>query len=154
PTTADHPFAVLRYRGYRIYLIGPSLANTGAWMASIAQDWLALQLTNSATAVGITMALQFLPILFLGLHGGRLAARSPNRRILLVTQTLNACLTGTLAVLTIAGAVRIAHVFALALLTGLVFAVDGPTRQVFAMEVVPVSHLRRAVALNAMVFQS
>ncbi|WP_238007036.1 MFS transporter [Dactylosporangium sp. AC04546] len=153
-TTADNPFAALRFPGYRIYLIGQSLASTGTWMASIAQDWLALQLTDSPTAVGITMALQFLPILFLGVHGGQLADRYPKRRILLITQTLNACLMGTLAVLTILGVIRIQYLFLIALLTGIVFAVDAPTRQVFATEVVPVSHLRQAVSLNATAFQA
>jgi MFS family permease len=152
-TTADSPFAALRYRGYRIYLTGQILASTGTWMGSIALDWLALRLTGSPGAVGITMALQFLPILFLGVHGGSLADRYPKRRLLLSTQTLNAALTGTLAVLTVAGAVRIQHVYLFALLTGLVFVVDAPTRQVFAAEVVPVRHLRGAVSLNASVFQ-
>ncbi|WP_327002464.1 MFS transporter [Dactylosporangium sp. NBC_01737] len=151
---AESPFAALRFRGYRIYLTGQGLANTGAWMGSIALDWLALRLTDSPTAVGVTMALQFLPILFLGVHGGLLADRYPKRRLLLITQTVNAGLWGTLAVLTIAGSVRIGHVYAFALLTGLVFAADAPTRQVFANEAVPASHLRKAVALNASVFQA
>ncbi len=33
-------FAALSSRSYRIYLMGQSLANTGTWMQSIAQDWL------------------------------------------------------------------------------------------------------------------
>ncbi|MEU7871681.1 MFS transporter [Dactylosporangium sp. NPDC049140] len=147
-------FEVLRHRGYRVYLIGQSLASTGTWMGSIAVDWLALQLTRSPTAVGVTMALQFLPILFLGVHGGQLADRYPKRSLLLATQTVSAALTGTLAVLTVTGVVRIQHVFVFALLTGLVFAVDAPTRQVFAAEVVPERHLRQAVSLNATVFQA
>src|ERR1700749_3780669 len=61
-------FAALSSRSYRIYLMGQSLANTGSWMQSIAQDWLIFDLTHSSTAVGITMALQFLPILLLGLE--------------------------------------------------------------------------------------
>ena len=72
-------FAALTSRSYRIYLAGQSLANIGTWMQSIAQDWLVLDLTHSATAVGVTMALQFLPMLLFGLHtgaGGRQAARS------------------------------------------------------------------------------
>ncbi|WP_433220521.1 MFS transporter [Dactylosporangium sp. CS-047395] len=148
------PFAALRHRGYRIYLIGQSLASTGTWMGSIAVDWLALELTHSPAAVGITMALQFLPILFLGVHGGLLADRYPKRALLLATQGVNATLTGVLAVLTITGAIRVQHVFVFAVLTGLVFAVDAPTRAVFAAEVVPAHHLRQAVSLSATVFQA
>src|ERR1700722_18133980 len=98
-------FAALTSRSYRIYLAGQSLANTGTWMQSIAQDWLIYDLTHSSTCVGVTMALQFLPILSLGLYTGGVADRLPKRRILLTTQTLNAAATAALAVITIAGAV-------------------------------------------------
>ena len=100
----------LSSRSYRIYLGGQSLANTGTWMQSIAQDWLVYDLTHSSTCVGVTMALQFLPILSLGLYTGGVADRLPKRRILLTTQMLNAAATAALAAITIAGAVRPADV--------------------------------------------
>jgi len=147
-------FAALTSRSYRIYLAGQSLANTGTWMQSIAQDWLIFDLTHSSTCVGVTMALQFLPILLLGLHAGGVADRRPKRRILLTTQTLNAAATAALAVITLSGAVHAADVYAFALLSGLIFAFDAPARQAFVAEVVPPSRLRAAIALNAAVFQS
>ncbi len=147
-------FAALTSRGYRIYLAGQSLANVGTWMQSIAQDWLVLDLTQSATAVGVTMALQFLPMLAFGAFTGVVADRLPRRRILLTTQTLNAAAAGALAAITIAGAVRPAAVYAFAFVSGLIFAFDGPARQAFATEVAPRGQLRAAIALNAAVFQS
>ena len=147
-------FAALTSRGYRIYLGGQSLANVGTWMQSIAQDWLVLDLTHSATAVGVTMALQFLPMLALGAYAGVVADRRSRRRILLTTQSLNAAAAGALAVITIAGAVRPAAVYAFAFVSGLIFAFDGPARQAFATEVAPRGQLRAAIALNAAVFQS
>ena len=147
-------FAALTSRSYRIYLGGQSLANTGTWMQSIALDWLIYNLTRSSTSVGVTMALQFLPILMLGLHAGGLADRLPKRRILLTTQTLNAAATAGLAAITVAGLVRPADVYAFALASGLIFAFDAPARQAFVSEVVPPAQLRAAIALNAAVFQS
>jgi len=147
-------FAALTSRSYRIYLTGQSLANTGTWMQSIAQDWLIFDLTHSSTAVGVTMALQFLPMLALGLHTGAVADRLSKRRILLTTQTLNATATGALAIITIAGAVHPADVYAFAFLSGLIFAFDGPARQAFVAEVVRDNRLRAAIALNAAVFQA
>jgi MFS family permease len=147
-------FAALSSRSYRIYIGGQSLANTGSWMQTIAQDWLVFSLTHSSTAVGVTMALQFGPMLLLGLHAGAVADRLPRRRILLTTQTLNAVLTGTLAAITIAGAVRAADVYVFALLSGAIFAFDVPARQAFVTEVVPEGRLRAAIALNAAVFQA
>src|SRR6202046_1706071 len=147
-------FAALGSRSYRIYLAGQSLANTGSWMQSVAQDWLIFDLTRSPAAVGVTMALQFLPMLLLGLHAGAVADRRPKRRILLTTQTLNACATGALAAITIAGAVRAADVYVFALLSGVIFAFDVPARQAFVTEVVPEGRLRAAISLNAAVFQA
>jgi MFS family permease len=147
-------FAPLSSRSYRIYLGGQALANTGSWMQSIAQDWLIFDLTHSSAAVGVTMALQFLPMLLLGLHTGAIADRLPKRRILLTTQSLNAVTTTGLAVITITGAARPDRVYAFAFLSGLIFAFDGPARQAFVAEVAPASGLRAAIALNAAVFQA
>ncbi|HTF50438.1 MAG TPA: MFS transporter [Pseudonocardia sp.] len=147
-------FTALRVPNFRIYLAGQSVANTGAWMQSIAQDWLVHELTGSASAVGLTMALQFLPMLLFGLYGGMVADRYRKRIVLLTTGATNAALTTALAVLTLTGEVRAGHVYLFALAAGLVFVVDNPTRQVFVNEVVPAGHLRNAIALNAAVFQS
>jgi MFS family permease len=152
--STQSPFAALRSRSYRIYLSGQLLASVGTWMQSIALDWLVLSLTHSSTAVGVTMALQFVPMLLFGVHGGLIADRFPKRRILLVTQTAGTGLAGTLAVLTITGAVRVELVYAFALIGGVVFVVDAPTRQAFVTEVVRSDLLRPAVALNAAMFQT
>jgi MFS family permease len=146
--------AALRSANFRRYLVGQSFANLGTWIQSIAQDWLVLRLTGSSTAVGVTMALQFIPMLLLGVHGGLLADRWPKRRLLLATQSANAVLTGALATLSLLGLVRVEYVYLFALLSGLVFVVDAPTRQSFVSEVVPADHLRGAIALNSAVFQS
>ena len=61
-------------------------------MQRIAQDWLVLELTGSVTAVGIAVALQFLPVLLFGLVGGVIADRYPKRRILMITQSMAASL--------------------------------------------------------------
>jgi MFS family permease len=147
-------FGALSSRSYRIYIAGQSLANTGTWMQSIAQDWLIFDLTHSSAAVGVTMALQFLPLLLLGLQAGAIADRLPKRRILLITQTLNAAATTALAVITLCGAVDPTDVYAFALVSGVIFAFDSPARQAFVAEVVPPDQLRAGIALNAAVFQS
>jgi MFS family permease len=123
-------------------------------MQSIAQDWLIFSLTHSSTAVGVTMALQFGPMLLLGLHAGAIADRLPKRRILLTTQLLNAVATAGLAVITIGGWARPADVYGFAFAVGLIFAFDAPARQAFVTEVVPPAQLRAAISMNAAVFQA
>jgi MFS family permease len=147
-------FAALRVRNFRIYVSAHAVASTGTWMQNIALEWLVLELSGSPTAVGITMACQFLPMLLLGMYGGMIADRYPKRVVLMVTQSLNGILSGVLAVLTITGSIRVEHVYLFALVAGLVFVVDNPTRQVFVNEVVPERYVRNAIALNAAVFQT
>lgn len=79
-------FSSLKIRNYRLFATGAVISNTGTWMSRITQDWLVLSLTGSAAAVGITTALQFLPMLLFGLYGGVIADRLPKRKLLLITQ--------------------------------------------------------------------
>ena len=160
-TTAEHArrqprgaFAPLSEHNYRVYISGQSLASTGTWMRSIAQDWLVYSLTHSSTAVGVTMALQFLPLLLLGMHAGALADRFPKRSILLITQILNALILASLAAATLTGAVTVGFVYATSLVSGMVLAFDNPARQAFVTEVVSEDKLRAAISLNAAVFQA
>jgi len=143
-------FASLRLRNYRLYFIGQGISLVGTWMQGVAQSWLVLSLTNSGTALGLVMAAQFLPVLFLAPYGGVIADRFPRRRILLVSQSLAAVLALVLAALVYTGAVRLWMVFGLALGLGLVNAIDNPTRQSFVSELVGDSDLRNAVTLNSL----
>ncbi|MEV6206549.1 MFS transporter [Kitasatospora sp. NPDC051914] len=147
-------FSSLRIRNYRYYFAGQVVSNTGTWMQRIAQDWLVLSLTGSPFAVGVTTAMQFLPMLLLGLWGGVLADRLPKRRLLLATQGAMGLLAAGLAVLTVTGTVTAGLVYVFALLLGLVTVVDNPTRQAFVSEMVPARDLPNAVSLNAANFQT
>ncbi|QKV94351.1 MFS transporter [Streptomyces sp. NA02950] len=147
-------FRSLKVRNYRLFATGAVISNTGTWMSRIAQDWLVLSLTGSSTAVGITTALQFLPMLLFGLYGGVIADRYPRRRLLLVTQTALGLCGLALAALTLSGHVQVWHVYLIAFLLGVVTVVDNPTRQVFVNEMVGPHELRNAVSLNSANFQS
>ncbi|MFI2348593.1 MFS transporter [Streptomyces sp. NPDC019443] len=151
PTTM---FSSLKIRNYRLFATGQVVSNTGTWMQRIAQDWLVLTLTGSASAVGITIALQFLPMLLFGLYGGVLADRLPKRPLLLATQVAMGLTGLALAVLTLSGHVQVWHVYLTAFLLGLVTVVDNPARQSFVAEMVGPEQLGNAVSLNSANFQS
>lgn len=154
PGSKGGTFSSLRIRNYRLFATGQVVSNTGTWMQRIAQDWLVLSLTGSSAAVGITTALQFLPMLFLGLYGGVLADRYPKRRLLLLTQAAMGLTGLALAVLTLSGHVQVWHVYLTAFVLGLVTVVDNPARQAFVVEMVGPADLRNAVSLNSANFQS
>lgn len=149
PTTV----AALEVRNYRWYLSSQLIATTGLWMQRIAQDWLILELTGSVTAVGVAVALQFLPVLLFGLAGGVIADKYPKRRILLITQSVAASMALTLGLLALTHTVQAWHVYLVAAILGFVTVVDNPTRQVFVSELVGPRHIRNAVSLNSSVFQ-
>ncbi|MEU9982370.1 MFS transporter [Streptomyces sp. NPDC050856] len=147
-------FSSLKVRNYRLFFTGAIVSNTGTWMARITQDWLVLGLTGSAAAVGITTALQFLPMLLFGLYGGVIADRYPKRRLLLISQGALGLCGLALAVLTLSGHVQVWHVYLIAFLLGMVTVVDNPARQSFVSEMVGPHQLRNAVSLNSANFQS
>ncbi|MEU8589061.1 MFS transporter [Streptomyces sp. NPDC048664] len=147
-------FSSLRVRNYRLFFIGQVVSNTGTWMQRIAQDWLVLSLTGSSTAVGVTTALQFLPMLLFGLYGGVLVDRLPKRPTLLVTQSAMGATGLVLALLTLSGHVQVWHVYVAAFAVGLATVVDNPARQSFVSEMVGPGQLQNAVSLNSANFQS
>ena len=146
-------FSSLRSRNFRIYLTGQLISNIGGWTQRIAQDWLVLTLTGSATAVGVTTALQFLPTIALGPLGGLVADRHGKRRILFVTQSVMGACAAVLAVLVLTGSIQVWQIYLVATILGVAAAVDNPTRQSFANDLVGPALLRNAISLNSAVFQ-
>ncbi|MEX1078132.1 MAG: MFS transporter [Homoserinimonas sp.] len=145
-------FSSLRVHNYRLYVFSQFISNTSVWAMRIAVDWLVFELTDSITAVGITVALQFGPMLFLGPLGGVITDRYPKRRLLVGTQAVNAVLCAALAALTLAGVVQVWHVYLTALLLGCVAVIDAPARAVFVNEMVGHERLGNAISINAAIF--
>lgn len=146
-------FASLRIANYRLFAGSHLVAVIAMWMQRIAQDWLVFELSGSATAVGITVALQFAPMLLLGPYGGILADRYSKRAILMISQSVAGGLAALMAVLALTGIIAVWHIYLIALVLGLVVVVDNPARQVFVNELVGPAHLRNAISLNSSIFQ-
>jgi len=147
-------FDSLHVPNYRRYFTGQIVSVSGNWMQMVAEIWLILELTESGFAVGATTALQFLPILLFGAWGGVLADRFAKRRLLMVTQALMALPALALFAVTVSGAVAPWMVFLVAFARGTVNAVDNPTRQAFAIEMVGAERLVNAVSLNSVLIHA
>jgi MFS family permease len=147
-------FRSLRVRNYRLFFFGQLISLTGTWMQQVGQDWLVLRLSNRALPLGVTLALQFGPMLVLGAWAGAVADRLDKRRLLLATQAAMASLALVLGVLTATGAIRLWMLYVLALLLGCATAFDMPTRQAFVTEMVGPDRVANAVGLNSAVFNS
>jgi MFS family permease len=147
-------FDSLSVPNYRRYFAGQIVSLSGNWMQMVAEIWLVLSLTGSGIAVGMTTALQFLPILLFGAWGGLLADRFAKRRLLIVTQALMALPALGLLAIVATGVVAPWMVMALVFVRGAVNAVDNPTRQSFAIEMVGADRVVNAVSLNSVLVHS
>jgi MFS family permease len=141
-------------RNYRLFISGQLVSVTGTWMQTVALGWLVLRLTGSGFAVGVNLALQFLPILLFGMWGGLVADRFDKRRTLIRTQAAMALLAGVLWTITITGVAQLWMIYVLSLLIGSVTVVDNPTRQSFVTEMVGKDLVANAVSLNSAVFNA
>lgn len=142
-------FRALRQRGYRIYFGGMLIRGTAVWMQLVSVPWLALELGASPVQLGLVVGLQFLPSLVLSPIAGVVADRFDRGRILLVTQTgafFNATAFAVLAT-TVEGSLVL--VALLALMFGMLTAVELPARQAYLTELVPRDDVTSAVSLHA-----
>ena len=148
-------FSSLEVPNYRRWFAGQVVSISGNWMQTVAEVWLIVQLTGgSGIAVGLTAALQFLPILLLGAWGGLLADRLAKRGLIMRTQLLMAIPAIAMWLLTLTGVVEAWMVFALVLARGLITAVDNPARQSFVSEIVGADRVVNAIALNSVVIHT
>jgi MFS family permease len=145
-------WSAMRHRNYRLFFAGQGLSLIGTWMMTVAQSWLILQLTGDPLLLGVVAAVQWTPVLVLGLFGGLIADALPKRRTMLATQGFAALLSLTMAILVFTGAIAVWHVIVIAFLLGIRNAFDLPARQAFAVEMVGRDDVGNAVALNSAMF--
>jgi MFS family permease len=149
-----HSFNSLEVPNYRRFFVGQLISLSGTWMQTVAAIWVILTLTDSGVAVGLTTALQFLPMLLIGAWGGLLADRIPKRRLLMTTQALMAIPAAGLFAVTATGVVTPWMVYLAVFAFGALNAVDNPTRQSFVIEMVGPDRVVNAVSLNSVLVQA
>ena len=147
-------FESLGVRNYRLYWSGQVVSLTGTWMQQVSLPWLVLVLGGSPLQLGIVSALEFLPATLLAPFGGVFADRIDKRHALIGAGIASALQAFVLFGLTLSGVIEIWMVMALGLWRGLVNAVEMPTRQALAADLVPRNLLANAIALNSMAFNS
>lgn len=142
------------HRNFRLFFSGQFISLIGTWMQSVAVSWLVYRLTGSSFYLGLVGFIGQIPVFVLGLWGGCLADRWNKRTILVVTQTAALIQALALAGLTLTDQATVWLVAGLAMLLGIITAVDMPTRQAFVVEMVGKADLHNAIALNSSMFNS
>ena len=137
----------LKNRNFRVFFVGEVISTVGSWMQMLAQGWLVLEITGSGQALGITLALQTLPILVIGAWGGVIADRVDNRRLLAVTAVLGMAQAIALGVMEATGNVTIHWIYFFALVLGVVTAFDRPAMQAMNYELAGPDDLPSAIGI-------
>jgi MFS family permease len=153
-TALRRSFNSLEVPNYRRYFVGQVISLSGNWMQNVTALWLILTLTNSGIAVGLTTALQFLPMLLFGAYGGLLADRFPKRKLLFVTQSLMTIPAAGLFLVTAFHVEAPWMIYVAVFLFGAINCVDNPTRQSFVIEMVGPDRLVNAVSLNSVIIET
>jgi MFS family permease len=148
---SSQTFRSLQNRNARLFFGGLLVSNVGSWLQSTAMSILVYRLTGKATDLGITVAMQFLPMLIFGAWAGAVADRRDKRLMCLLMQSLMTAQALLLAVLDFAGLVTVPVVYVLALLLGFANAFDNPARRGLVVELVPPEDISNAMALNTAV---
>src|SRR5688572_29711699 len=118
-------------------------------MQSMAQGWLALELTNNAFLVGLVAAAGSLPVVLFSMHAGVLADRYQRLRLVKVCQSLLALEAALFFWFTWSGHISIGWLLALATFQGVISAAEIPARQSLIVELAGREDLPQAIALNS-----
>jgi MFS family permease len=145
-----NPFKVLqRHRNFRLFWLGQTTSLIGTWMQSMAQGWLALELTNNAFLVGLVVSAGSFPIVLFSMHAGVLVDRYERLKIVRIAQALLGVEALLLFWLTWTGHISIGWLLIFASAHGTIGAVEIPARQSLLVELVGREDLPQAIALQS-----
>jgi MFS family permease len=142
-------FAALQIRDFRLVWIGLGVSWTGTQIQRVAVAWQMYELTRSPVSLGLIGLFRAIPILALGLFSGAVADAVDRRKLMLITQSLLAFSSATLAVLTFTHEITPGAIYAMTFLSGAAQAFDSPARQSIVPALVPRGILANALSLNA-----
>ena len=146
-------FAVLKERNFALYLCARLFSSVAAQMLIVAVGWQVYNLTGRVFDLGLIGLSQFLPFLCLSLPAGHAADQYHRGRI--VALCLATYLSCALLLLWFAlqGLRSALPIFGVLALLGIARAFLAPASQSFLPNIVPVTALGSAIALNSSTFQ-
>jgi len=142
----------LRYDGYRVFLLGQSVALLGTWVQGTAQRWLVLELTGSTFYVGLLGMVTGLPILLFAVAGGILADRVPKISFLMLIHSLILLQALVFGFLVEAEAVTFPLILLLASVLGAGMAFEVPARQSLVFDLVGRQDITNGIAVHSAAF--
>ena len=141
-------FSALEERDYAVYFGGNLAFFMAMQMNQLLRGYLAFQLTDAASALGLVALSVALPMLFVSPFGGVIADRYNKRTLLMVTQAIIAIANAVLAVLIFADLIEFWHLLAGAVFLGLTISLAMPARNALVPQLIPQHKLMNAVSLQ------
>jgi MFS family permease len=141
---------VLREREYRLFFLGQAVSLLGDGMVNVALAFAVLDLTGSASELGLVLAARMLPLVGFLLAGGVLADRLPRRTVMIAADLVRVASQGAIAALLIAGVAEVWQLAALSAVTGSATAFFNPASTGLMPAVVSAERLQQANALRGL----
>src|SRR5439155_460086 len=137
----------LRQRDFRLLWVGRTASEFGSALVPVALTFAVLDLTRSATSLGLVLVAAFIPRVVLLLIGGVVADRFARRRIMLASDALRAMTQALVALLLLSGRARLWELILLFVVYGAADAFFSPAATGVVPDVTPPEHLQQANAL-------
>jgi MFS family permease len=139
---------------YRRMWAGSLVSSIGSMMTVFALSLQVYRLTHSAFAVGAIGLTSMIPTLSVSIFGGSLADGTDRRKLVLITSSSLAAVSGLLAVQAFAGLRQVWLLYALSAGQATLSAIDNPARRTFTPRLLPAPLLPAGLALNQLTFQA
>jgi MFS family permease len=141
----------LRHRDFRLLMGGMSVSLIGDGVFIVALAWQVYAVSNTPSAlasVGIAMTVPTITCLLLG---GAVSDRFDRRRVMLVADTVRAIALGTLAGLSLTGALALWHLLVIGVVYGAATAFFDPSSDALVPELLPAELLAQANSLSQLI---
>jgi len=145
-------FAALHHRDFRYLWTGTCFISGGLWIQQVTLGWALYEMTGSSVLLGALNGLRAVPFLIFSPLAGVAADRLDRRKLMIATQWMVLSTAVGMGCLVSAGLLKVWHLFAFTLVTGIVWSFSEPVRQALIPNVVPREDLMNAVALNSAAF--
>lgn len=130
-----------------LYFTGQGLSSLGSAFTTVAVPLLVYRLTGSATELGVTTAVTYLPWMLFGLLGGAVLDRVDRKRIMVLADLVRATTICVIPVLATFGQLRVSWIYTVVFVQGCMQVLFGSGRYTAVAALVPKERLVRANAL-------
>jgi hypothetical protein len=153
PDARHDPFAALRFRNFRLLVLGSFLAVVAEQMLGVAVGWELYERTRDPLALGLVGLVEIVPVLLLALPAGHVADRRDRKWIVVAAISgISACAFGLVGLSVNVG--PLPAIYALLFGIGVARAFQSPAFSAMNAQVVPAAHYGNAATWSSGAWQT